>query len=49
MYSVYIIEFGQYSYVGMTNNFFRRIRQHNGEISGGAKYTQKVRIGLQFV
>jgi predicted GIY-YIG superfamily endonuclease len=41
MYSVYIIEFGQYSYVGMTNNFFRRIRQHNGEISGGAKYTQK--------
>lgn len=27
------------TYVGATNSFSRRIRQHNGEISGGAKST----------
>ena len=27
------------TYVGATNDFSRRIRQHNGEISGGAKST----------
>lgn len=27
------------TYVGYTNNFRERIRKHNGDISGGAKYT----------
>lgn len=27
------------TYIGITNNHERRIRQHNGEISGGARYT----------
>lgn len=27
------------TYIGYTNNFRERIRKHNGEISGGAKYT----------
>jgi predicted GIY-YIG superfamily endonuclease len=28
------------TYIGSTNNINRRIRQHNGEIKGGAKYTR---------
>ncbi len=27
-------------YCGITNDLSRRLRQHNGEINGGAKYTQ---------
>lgn len=30
----------KYTYLGVTNNSSRRIRQHNGEIKGGAKYTK---------
>jgi len=41
MYLVYILKSDNKSYVGMTNNFFRRFRQHNKEIKGGAKYTSK--------
>ena len=40
-YLVYIIKSDKFSYVGMTNDFFRRFRQHNKEIKGGAKYTSK--------
>jgi putative endonuclease len=39
IYVVYILQSDNYSYVGMTNNFLNRIRQHNKEIKGGAKYT----------
>ena len=31
------------TYVGVTNNFTRRLRQHNGEIKGGAKATRAAR------
>ena len=41
MYLVYILKSDNLSYVGMTNNFFKRWRQHNQEIKGGAKYTKK--------
>jgi putative endonuclease len=29
----------KYTYLGITNNSQKRIRQHNGIIKGGAKYT----------
>lgn len=33
----------KYTYIGKTNNLVRRLRQHNGLICGGAKYTRKGR------
>ena len=43
MYLVYILKSKscERTYVGMTNDFFKRWRQHNSEIKGGAKYTHK--------
>jgi predicted GIY-YIG superfamily endonuclease len=35
----YIIENNGFTYVGVSNNAEKRLRAHNGEISGGAKYT----------
>lgn len=35
-------------YCGITNNLTKRLRQHNGELAGGAKYT-KVRQPCQLV
>ncbi len=41
MYNIYLLfnTFNNKTYVGITNNLNKRIRQHNGEIVGGAKYT----------
>jgi len=41
MYQVYRIQSSKtgLSYIGYTNNLKRRVRQHNGELKGGAKMT----------
>jgi predicted GIY-YIG superfamily endonuclease len=40
-YICYILKCDNWTYNGCTNNFKRRIRQHNGEITGGAKCTSR--------
>ncbi len=41
MYHIYILQCSDNSlYTGITNDLEHRIKKHNGEISGGAKYTQ---------
>ena len=42
-YKCYLIFNDNYSYVGITNNLTRRLRQHNKEIKGGAKYTSMIK------
>jgi len=39
----------QQTYVGVTNNFRRRLRQHNGEITGGARRTRAYRPWAPFL
>ena len=41
MYLVYILKCNNLTYIGMTNDFLRRWRQHIGDIKGGAKYTTR--------
>lgn len=41
MYLVYLLKCDNLTYIGMTNNFFRRWRQHIGDLKGGAKYTTR--------
>jgi predicted GIY-YIG superfamily endonuclease len=49
MYKCYIIYNNNNSYVGMTNNIERRIRQHNQIIKGGAKYTRLIGNGWNYI
>jgi putative endonuclease len=43
-YNVYIVKCSDDTlYTGITNNLTKRLRQHNGEIVGGAFYTQNKR------
>ena len=41
MYLVYILKSNNCSYIGMTNDFFKRWKQHNRILKGGARYTSK--------
>ena len=46
---VYIIANRQFTYVGVSPDPTRRLRQHNGELSGGAKYTTRKGPGWKHV
>ena len=45
-YYCYIIANEKRTYNGYTNNLSRRLRQHNGEIKGGAKATHNRKDGM---
>ena len=45
----YIIENRGYTYVGISNNAVNRLRAHNGEIKGGAKYTTSKGSGWKHI
>ena len=41
---VYVLQCADDSlYTGVTNDISRRVRQHNGELAGGARYTRSRR------
>mgnify|MGYP000877320562 CR=1 FL=1 len=40
-YLVYILKSENHTYIGMTNDFFRRWKQHNKILKGGAKATSR--------
>ena len=48
-WSCYIIKNQRYTYVGVSNNVERRLRAHNGEIKGGAKYTTSKGEGWEHI
>jgi predicted GIY-YIG superfamily endonuclease len=39
MFLVYVLKNNNKTYIGYTNDFLKRWKQHNGYLSGGAKYT----------
>ena len=45
----YIIKNGNSTYAGVSPDPVRRLRQHNGEIKGGAKYTRSKGPGWGYV
>lgn len=45
----YIIKNQHYTYAGVSPKPFKRLRQHNGEIKGGAKYTTSKGPGWQHI
>lgn len=45
----YIIYNKHYSYVGATNNTENRLKKHNQELPGGAKYTKMIGKGWKYI
>lgn len=49
LWKFYIIKNNNYTYAGVSPDPIRRLRQHNGEIKGGAKYTTSKGPGWEHV
>ena len=49
LWMFYIIKNNNYTYAGVSPDPIRRLRQHNGEIKGGAKYTTSKGPGWEHV
>lgn len=47
-YSLYLITNKQHTYVGITNNLEKRLRQHNGDIKGGSRHTRIIGPGWTY-
>ena len=45
----YLINNGPYTYAGVSPDPVKRLRKHNGEISGGAKYTTSKGTGWKHI
>ena len=45
----YVIQNKNYTYAGVSPTPIKRLRQHNGEIKGGAKYTTSIGLGWEHV
>jgi predicted GIY-YIG superfamily endonuclease len=45
----YLIKNGPYTYAGVSPDPVKRLRKHNGEISGGAKYTASKGSGWEHI
>ena len=48
-WSCYVIMNNYFTYVGVSNDVYKRLRAHNGEIKGGAKYTTSKGDGWEHV
>ena len=45
----YLIQNGPYTYAGISPDPIKRLQKHNGEISGGAKYTRSKGSGWKHI
>ena len=45
----YLIQNGSYTYAGISPDPIKRLQKHNGEISGGAKYTKSKGSGWKHI
>lgn len=48
-WTVYIIKNKRFTYVGASPDPYKRLKKHNGELCGGARYTKRIGAGWTHV